>query len=84
MFLSICWFGQNVYIPVCMSCKYTKITYIKLWFTSKSLVRDIPAGDRKIDNLFLQCITMLSNLLSTESYQNIFLNDIADGVLTFS
>ncbi len=27
---------------------------------------------------------MLSNLLVTESYQNIFLNDIADGALTFS
>jgi hypothetical protein len=72
MFLFICWFDQTVYIPVCMYCKYTKITYIKLWFTSESLVRDIPAGDRKIDNLFYSVLTCFLTYLLQEVLRTYF------------
>ncbi len=113
MFLSLCYFGQNVYIPVCMSCKYTKITYSKLQYHCKKKASDFPVpqpgchlpnsplpgiqyliipGQGEFGTwqgtgksiTFLQCINMLFNLLFTESYQNIFLNDLADGAVTFS
>ncbi len=42
-------------------CTYTVKNFFKLFPARESLVSDIPAGDEKNDNLFLQCVHVIGD-----------------------